>query len=375
MYADSIRKILDLARWAPSGDNAQPWRFEIVSDDRLVVHGFDTRDHCVYDIDGRPSQMAIGALLENIAIAASPHGLNVDATRQPDSPEHALRFDVRFTPASNSSPDPLAEDILKRTVQRRPLSTRPLTNEEKSSLEAAVGARFRVTWFEGVANRRRVAALLWKSAQIRLTIPEAYEVHRSIIVWNAQFSEDRVPDRAIGLDPVGLKLMAWVMRSWGRVEFFNTYLGGTLLPRLQLDLVPGLLCAAHFALVPVGKPNSIDDFVTAGRAMQRFWLTATHLGLQLQPEMTPLIFAMYARQGARFTRVEAALERARGVERDFSALLGDEPSKRATFFGRLGHGKPATARSTRLPLDKLIISAGEKPDVDRPSGEDSTRAT
>ena len=52
-----LEQILDLARWAPSGDNTQPWRFERVDDLHVVVHGFDTRDHCVYDLTGHPSQM------------------------------------------------------------------------------------------------------------------------------------------------------------------------------------------------------------------------------------------------------------------------------------------------------------------------------
>lgn len=73
-----IENILDVARWAPSGDNTQPWRFEIVDKLHFIVHGFDTRDHCVYDLDGHPSQMAIGALLENIEIAATEWGYSVE---------------------------------------------------------------------------------------------------------------------------------------------------------------------------------------------------------------------------------------------------------------------------------------------------------
>jgi len=66
-------QILDLARWAPSGDNTQPWRFEIKNELEVVIHGFDTRDHCVYDLDGHPSQMALGGLLETMRIAATGH--------------------------------------------------------------------------------------------------------------------------------------------------------------------------------------------------------------------------------------------------------------------------------------------------------------
>ena len=40
---DVLIKLLDLARWAPSGDNTQPWRFEIAGEGHIVVHGHDTR--------------------------------------------------------------------------------------------------------------------------------------------------------------------------------------------------------------------------------------------------------------------------------------------------------------------------------------------
>jgi hypothetical protein len=73
-------------------------------------------------------------------------------------------------------------------------------------------------------------------------------VHREIIEWDARYSEDRVPDQALGADPLSLRSMRWVMASWDRVQLMNRWFGGTLAPRLQLDLLPGLFCAAHFAL-------------------------------------------------------------------------------------------------------------------------------
>jgi nitroreductase len=52
-----VLEILDLARWAPSGDNSQPWRFEVLSDDHVAVHAFDTRRDCVHDLEGHASQL------------------------------------------------------------------------------------------------------------------------------------------------------------------------------------------------------------------------------------------------------------------------------------------------------------------------------
>jgi nitroreductase len=43
-----IESILDEARWAPSGDNTQPWRFELRGTMAAAVHEFDTRAHCVF---------------------------------------------------------------------------------------------------------------------------------------------------------------------------------------------------------------------------------------------------------------------------------------------------------------------------------------
>ncbi|MGC1818235.1 MAG: nitroreductase family protein, partial [Casimicrobiaceae bacterium] len=54
--------VLELARWAPSGDNSQPWRFKVVSERDFDVYGYDTRTHCVYDLDGWSSQLAHGML-------------------------------------------------------------------------------------------------------------------------------------------------------------------------------------------------------------------------------------------------------------------------------------------------------------------------
>lgn len=349
-----IEQILDLARWAPSGDNTQPWRFEIVSDRKLVVHGFDTRDHCVYDLDGHPSQIALGALLETISIAASGHGLRALIQRRVDLPDTTPTFDVSFEPDPQLQPDPLIPFVAKRSVQRRPMRTRPLTPKEKQVLEAAVGDAFRVMWLEGFGNKWRTARLMFANAKLRLTMREAYEVHRSVIQWNARFSEDRVPDQAIGLDPLTTRLMRWVMQSWERVEFFNTFLAGTLAPRIQLDLIPGIACAAHFALIAEHEPQSIDDYVGAGRSLQRFWLTAAKLGLQLQPEMTPLIFSRYARNGLKFTRDESIRSKAGQLAAELNELLGSSTALRTMFMGRIGAAPRAHARSLRLPIPRLM---------------------
>lgn len=351
---EHIRHILDLARWAPSGDNTQPWRFEVLGDEHILVHGFDTRDHVVYDLDGHASQLAVGALLETMSIAATMVGRHATFNRRPDTPDTHLLIDVHLAWKEDSPVHPLATLIEKRTVQRRPMSTRPLSVETKQYLRASLGPSHDVVWFEGMSWRARMARFMFDNAKIRLSIPEAFPVHSSVIEWGARYSLDRIPDQAVGADPLTLKLMRWAMVSWRRVAFMNKYLLGDLAPRLQLDLLPGMLCAAHFAIMAKSAPRGIDDYLEAGRAVQRFWLTASQLGLLLQPEMTPVIFTRYVRQGRSFTAMAKPIDMAVRLNERLALLLQGNHADNLVFMGRMGEGKPPWSRSLRKPLEQLL---------------------
>lgn len=352
-----IEQILDVARWAPSGDNTQPWRFEIISERHLAVHGFDTRRDCVYDFLGHGSQIALGTLLENISIASSGHGMISEILYRRDSTDEHPVFDVRFTTDSDIQPSHLIPFILDRCVQRRPYTTQPLGAKEKNALLQSVGANFEVSWVENLSGKIKMARLTSASGKLRLSIPEAYEVHKKIIHWDTNLSEDRVPDQAIGLDEFSLHLMKWVMGSWERVEFFNLFLAGTLLPRIQLDIMPALGCAAHFFLFAEKKPVTLMDYVAAGRAVQRFWLTATMLGLQLQPEMSPLIFRNYAANSIHFSKRHGSDNAAKKIANTLDCLAGStDNGDRMIFMGRIGFGEKPKARSIRLPMEQLLMT-------------------
>jgi hypothetical protein len=120
-----------------------------------------------------------------------------------------------------------------------------------------------------------------------------------------------------------------------------------------MDLIPGLACAAHFVLKARQQPRSIDDYVAAGRAVQRFWLTLTTLGLVMQPEMTPLIFSKYVREGTNFTRKTALHGAARRLQEKTAALIFTD-GLFPVYMGRLGAGPAPHARSERLPVEGLL---------------------
>ena len=281
--------------------------------------------------------------------------MQVNIQARPGQPDTNPVFDIEFTENPDIKPDPLLPYISSRTVQRRPMSTRPINNRERKQLEAAVATDFHIIWLESLRERLRVARLLFRNGGLRLTLPEAFKTHSSIIQWDSDLSEDRIPAKAVGLDPMTMHLMRWALGSWQRVNFLNRFMAGTLIPRIELDFITGIACASHFIVMAKRPPETLDDFVSGGRAVQRFWLTATRLGLQLQPEMTPLIFSSYVRNGVTFTDNVHSNRLAQKLANQLADIAAPEDIANAVFIGRIGAGDTPRARSVRLPLEKLML--------------------
>ena len=364
MGAETLHQLIHLARWAPSGDNTQPWRFRIAGDHHLRVHGHDTRDRVLYDYEGRASHIAHGALLETLRVAASGFGLATRWTVEADCEARSPVYDVRFSPDRDLPPDPLLPFIAQRVVQRRPMRTTGLSEKQRAAMQAAVGDGMTIQYFESLPERLRIAALLWRNAEIRLTCPEAFTVHREVIEWRARFSQERIPEQAVGVDPLTARLMEWVMQSWERVHFFNRYLFGTVVPRVELDLLPAVFCGAHLLLRPVKTPQALEDWLRLGIHLQRLWLTVTREGLHLQPELTPVIFRWYARADRPFSSDPALFTRAQHLSTAFEELARCGPQEPFFFFCRVGVSSPPASRSLRRDGEHLMLD-----------GEDHTTGT
>ena len=102
----------------------------------------------------------------------------------------------------------------------------------------------------------------------------------------------------------------------------------------------------------------MQDYLNAGRAIQRFWLTSAKLGLGFQPEQTPVIFAKYLRQGIHFTDDNKVLKNAEKGKKLFEEIVTQ--ADHITFLGRLGRSQMPKSRSLRKPLSELMVNKSPK---------------
>lgn len=354
--AGLIHEILNMARWAPSGDNAQPWRFRILDEETVEVHLRPQDRANPYEYrDGEPILLAGGMLLESLGIAASGWGRRMewavaDGVRQ-------LRLTLRFPPDAGVEPDPLLSYIPLRSVNRGAYRMRPLADHEKAALSAALGEDLALTWHETFRRRLKMAHLSALATGIRLRAEETFRIHRGVIDWNASHSPHGVPAAATGLWRSSLPLMRWAMQRWSRMRLLNL-LGGTAAAALQMDYVPGMASGAYFSIRPSTTAAVVagpERLLAYGRSLQRFWLTATRLGLAVQPAMAMLIFADLGASSTDFTADEGVRRRARALGRRFEHWIGVKPAG-LLFAGRIGQPrrKLPLVRSSRRPLSQLM---------------------
>ena len=348
-----IEKVLDKARWAPSGDNEQPWRIKVLSPDSCEVtvgYFLNTPFH----LERRPDHIALGGFIETFHIAAKDLGFEVRSMVKNPSDNVAPVYTFYIVKAANIIKDPLADVIERRAVNRFPYSRKSLSEAQKQQIEKSLPVGYTMVWFEG-KERMTFAKVVYEAGIIRYVLPEMFTVHSKIIDWENALSLDKVPSKAMGVPIIFLPLIKWLMGKRERMEGYNRFFKGDVSTALQLEFLPSLFSAAGIAIIADKEPVVAQDWVEAGRAIQRFWLSAVSLGLAHQPAFTPLIFSKYADKGLPLTTLEEVDMKNREMSRNLTILLGGEVQKnRAVWMGRVGFAGTITSRSMRRPLADFI---------------------
>lgn len=351
-----LEEILNLARWAPSGDNSQPWRFSILDDQTVSVRLLHSQGNVYEYRDGEPTWLSFGMLLESIKIAAT--AWQRDATIEHGTGEHSGLFIVRLPPAPGIAANPLASFLTLRSVDRRSYRRRALTPAEKAELSSCLPPGLTIDWYEGTSALLRLGMLSGVATQIRLQCPEAFPVHQRMIDWEHAQSPSGIPAKATGLAPAILPVMRWSMQRWSRAQLLNR-LGGSVASAVQLDYLPALRSGAYFVLrrtpTESGSAKSADNLLAMGRGLQRFWLTATRLGLGMQPNLALLAFAHYGEEKIQFSRDTKLNRKAEALAERFQRTLG-HPPREVVFLGRIGENRPRLQmyRSGRRLLPELM---------------------
>lgn len=351
-----IYKILDLARWAPSGNNHQPWRFKIKDDTHFTCQLIDESDSNKYDFNSIPTLVSGGALLENIILAATQHHYRVEWQYQKVG-IHEHQINITLIPDANIQQNELAAFIPLRSVDRTAYRHTNLTSHQKELLAAALGDQFTVQWHSSWRERLHMSYVNFLTTDIRLKMPELMPIHQEIIDLKNQYSKTGIPIDAVGLSPFTKRLFSKLILHPRMMNFMSQYLGSTYSSGLEMDILPGLASAAHFTIHYHGDKNvafTPNVQIELGRALQRFWLRATQLGLVIQPTYASVMISYYVNHKQSLSSMQSLDKKAQKIADKMNAMSKNSV---VVFKGRIGAPRTphTTSRSIRRDLKDLLL--------------------
>jgi len=351
---EQLRAIVELARWAPSGDNCQPWKLRFDESTGRLDILYDRRQPFAFlDVGGEASRMAIGALVENIRLAASTQsiGRRVEATDDPSAPVWST---VELSRDAAVRPDELASFIPERVSNRRLYEPDSCTEHQLQALRDALDApgSVEVQFFQDASVRKTIGRAVGIADRVRMQHRQCHEEFHSKVRWTAADAER---------NPTGFDVRTFEIRRHEALLLQLTRRYGVI--RL-VDAVSGLSrVAARMARRQVVASGAIgmlrvtdrkpSTMFAAGRALQRVWLTSAQQRLAFQVlAVAPCFIRRNALGGAGFSRRQRRrIEEARRILGQIPGAFC--PDEVAVMF-RVGRAAAPSARSGRLSADQLL---------------------
>jgi hypothetical protein len=353
---EHLRRLVEFAILAPSGGNIQPWLFTIQRDGRIRCDLDPVRSRQLLDYDRTASLLALGAAVENMAIAARAMGLSphVEMIDDPARPDTVCRLAFQEAPAEV---EPLFHELGRRSANRRRETRIPMTSAEQDALVDA--ARERGASLQLATSAAQIDALadvIGGGDRVRFLSQTLHREMMEEIRWTheeAVRTGDGVDLRTLELNRTELAGMD-LLKDWDLMAALKDVGGGG-----GLDKITRKTLAVSSAVGLLTAPGiSRDTFFAGGRAVQRVWLTASRIGLAFQPmSVLTYLFARMERGAGEGLNGEdvAALKRIRSAYREIFEVGPDDAE---VFLFRLGKAGPPTARAIRRALADVLTIEG-----------------
>lgn len=349
------------AALAPSGGNSQPWRFYVDGNALWLAHD-KRRSRNLLDPKHTGAYLALGAALKNISVAAAHRGYRVETELFPQSifpadPETEIvaRILVTMDDATVEAAEANLFPFLGKRVTNRKLGTRlPLMKSLENELrEAAAGYSCQLAVVTEESALVELGRIVGESDRLRFLNAELHREMMSEIRWSARESEAT----GDGIDVATLELSPTqeaVMKSLRRPEvaaFLRQQHEGTRLRELSERSIRG---ASAMGLISVDgvKPK---DAIRGGQAMQHLWLLANARGWSWHP-LTALLYLFDLPEALTRNFFDAGERELLGsLSSRFGEIFPAMRTGTRLMLFRLAQADPPTARSLRLPLEKIIF--------------------
>ncbi len=330
--SDPRRFVIEHAILAPNPHNRQPWIVELTGATTMTL--YCDLDRRLPETDPCDRQIVIGlaCFCELASIAATAIGHRLEVTSFPEG-EPRPRLDRR--PVAHMTlvrddtlrPDPLFAQVLARRSTKRPYDMgRPIPADAAARLGALTSPSILVSTITDPVLTSSLRELTWEAWQVESANKRTHQESVDLM---------RIGRREIEANPDGISLGGPFLEGLsliGQLSREQLADPASSAFRQGQDMYRAMLAASPAYVTVVAADQSRLGEFDAGRAYLRVNLTATALGLSMQPVSQAL---------QEFPAMDA-------LRAKLDGLLDTQGPKRLHMLARLGYG-PAVAQTPRWP--------------------------
>jgi hypothetical protein len=339
----TLLEVLRDACRAPSGDNAQPWRFRVSGETVRIINAAE-KDTSLFNWRQRTNHVALGACIENLTISAESRGFRADTKLFPDPTDHFIVAEVTLTP-DPSAHNELAPYIAIRASNRKKYKPEPIEGAKLDALARLGGKEGRVVFVADRAGVNNLARIVSAGEKLALENKGIHDFLFSHVTWS---KEEDAAKHGFLIDTFEFtppqRAAFKLFRNWNILKLFLP-LGISKMIAKDMEKVHATSAAFGAIIAPEG---SDEAFIRAGQLLERLWLTAASLGLSMQG-VTAVGFlgaTVLAHEAPGLAPEHQELLRVRYAELAKAFDVSAQESICFTF--RIGYAEPPTALTTRL---------------------------
>ncbi len=352
-----IRYILLKAIKAPSPGNHQKWKWLLAAGgiycfiDKQVSYSF--ADNLNWG-----SIVAIGATLVNIELAASDLGFEAQTELLGETSQIGKPIaKIEFRRNSSIIKSELGNYIEARNTYRGiPQYRRSILEEHRKKLLEAGDSipSIHCHIVEDYALILELGKLISQGDRFRfLNAKGHHEFFNGEIRWSAEEAISAADGLDITqfplseLDRAGLALS----KSPDTIKLVKELGGGKAFEKISKR---SFETADALAIITINEWNS-TSLLKAGKAMQRFWLTAESLGIGIQPMTVLQALFTFRRSNEHGFVTEKEIEFIDDLRQKFHLLSGLDHNKESIFLCRIAYKESAGFTAPRIPLNQKLI--------------------
>lgn len=352
----NIERIIQAACLAPSGGNAQPWKFQYLNN-RLYIFHDASYSYSLLDYNNLGSYISFGAMLENIEITANTMGLAVKPDVFPLEDDFRLIAVISFSNRVAESPlNYLAPVIGSRITNRNVAEKKMLDDHDEYALTAIAstipGAVLQL--FKSEEHLQEFSEILSNTERLRFLHPRG---HYDTFVKELRFTREEVESTADGLDINTLNISQGdiaalqIARDPAAIHFLHQMHKGSGFKKLTAKNVA---TASSIGVLSMDGQDA-RHFLQGGRAVQRVWLEANYRQIAFQPVSQIIFMAelLFAHEKAAFNAYEQS--ELLDIHNRFSKITDLEKGRFPVFVFRLCYADVPPVRSLRKPVSQVMF--------------------